>query len=51
MPSETEIPIERKPDIGGAQKASWFILGFVTFLTAFSIVWANTNSRGKICNL
>lgn len=51
MPPKKEILIEREPDIGGAQKASWFILGFVTFLTAFSIVWANSNSRGKICNL
>ena len=51
MPPKKQIQIEREPDIGGAQKALWFILGFITFLAGFSIVWANTNSRGKICNL
>jgi hypothetical protein len=32
------------------EKALWFILGCLTFLTGFSIVWANSDSRNSICS-
>lgn len=37
-------------EIKWGEKALWFILGCLTFLTGFSIVWANRDSRNNICS-